>query len=405
MRRFIIPLLCAVVGIIFAGCVAPAEAPPTTPTTPPTQPTAPTEPTTPATTPEPTNPYEGLAIKPDGTPYRFASLYVLLSVDTLVNHSGQVCSLIERAGGEYTELDADFDVQKQIDQVDDMIALQTVDGIFIEACEEDMLVPVCEKAEEAGITVIEWDLKLHSDKVTSVIYHDFEGESGTNLIGEYLVQRAKDRGEQLQVFVGWCLRDMEMQWERYRGFMRPVDANPQWVNIVMESAETFGSNELTAEYVMDGFTAHPEMNAMYVICGGGSGAPEGLRAIDRLQPYGHADHVITCLNDCDIVPVEQMDAGNIDAFLSHPNPDLGDVGVKIMFEALILGQSVPQKISLPMWLITPENIEMEKYGAPGTWPRMIDKYGPDWDNWPILDTSELGIRTPTTELRMQYQGY
>ena len=245
---------------------------------------------------------------------------------------------------------------------------------------------------------------MKSGKVTSVVFHDFAGPTGTILIGNYLIEQAKLQGRQLQTLVVWCLKGQDMQWDRYNGFMGPIERNPDLVNIVLEVGETLGSNELTQQFIVDAFTTHPELDSMYVICGGGSGAPEGLRAIDRLVPPDDPDHVITCLNDKDIVPHQQLLEGNIDCVLSHPNPDTSDVMVKTMFKALILGQPVDQQVSLPMQLVTRDTMNDRWYGVRLSWPYLIDDYGDSY-NWPILDTTVLGIETPTVQMRKELVGY
>ena len=155
---------------------------------------------------------------------------------------------------------------------------------------------------------------------------------------------------------------------------------------------------------MDAFTAHPELNALYCHGGGGSGAIEGLKAIDRLLPPGDPNHVITAFNDCDTVTVETLDAGKLDAFGTHQSWDLCDTVVKLALTYVVLGKEVPGNIDIPMQLITVENIdtlEGRVLGAP-VYPRMPTG---KWDLWPVLDATGLGIETPTKAMRMELQGY
>jgi len=363
------------------------------------------------------NPYEGLAVKPDGSPYFFAHAPFFLGVDFMVNAEGIMESLITRAGADYVTFDPGFDVESQIGYVEDLIAVKHPDAIIMSPVDEHMLAPVCEQAMAAGIDVYVWafDLKTEVGKGTFCnVCRDWE-VGGSDMIGQYFVDYAESTGEHLNILELWGMRSQDLDQERHCGFRCPVDQCD--LCTVIETPDCQWSDELAASLVTDAFTAHPELNALYAHGGGGSGAIEGLRAIGRLVPPGNPDHVITAFNDCDTLTVETLDAGNLDAFGTHQSWDLCDVVVKLAFTHTILGQPIPGKIDVPMKVITRDNIDTEEgsvLGAP-VYPRM--PVG-QWDIWPVLDTS-LGvspglvgpdgnyveIETPTKALRMELQGY
>ena len=58
---------------------------------------------------------------------------------------------------------------------------------------------------------------------------------------------------------------------------------------------------------------------------------------------------------------------------------------------------------LPMAVVTAENIETIKiFGAT---PCYVWMPAGQWDLWPVLDTSDIGLSSPTVEMREQLKGY
>jgi len=357
----------------------------------------------------PLNPYEGLGVKADGTPYLIAHAPFFLGVDFMINAEGIVESLIRRSGADYISFDPRMDAQKQIDYVEDLIAVKHPDAIIMMPVDEHMLAPVCEKAMAAGIDVYVWGFDLITDvgkgKVTTVC-RDWE-HGGSDLIGQYFVDYAKKSGEHLHMYELWGLRSQDLCQERHRGLHSVVDKCEMIT--VRESPDCQWSDEIAANLVMDAFTAHPELNALYCHGGGGTGAIEGLAAIGRLVPPGDPKHVLCAFNDCDTRTVEVLDAGKIDAFGTHQAWDLCDAAVKLAFWHTVLGKPVPGHVDIPMKVITRDNIDTVEgrvFGAP-VYPRMpMGK----WDEWPVLDTRKgvspgmvgakgesLGVDTPTRD--------
>ena len=295
----------------------------------------------------PLNPYEGLGIKPDGSRYLIAHAPFFLGVDFMINAEGIIKSLIKRSGADYISFDPGMDAQKQIAYVEDLIAVKHPDAIIIMPVDEHMLAPVCEKAMAAGIDVYVWGFDLITDvgkgKVTTVC-RDWE-HGGTDLIGQYFVDYARKSSKRLNIYEVWGLRSQDLCQERHRGLHKIVDQCE--LITVTESPDCKWSDEIAANLVMDAFTAHPELNALYCQGGGGTGAIEGLSAIGRLVPPDDPKHVLCAFNDCDTRTVEVLDAGKIDAFGTHQAWDLCDVAVKLAFLHTILGQPIPDRWTFP----------------------------------------------------------
>ena len=425
MKKLIIPFLVLVtlVTVVFAGCAAPAEAPPTEP--------EPAEALTVGDVPELAdlvakgaldpnmliNPYAGLSIKPDGTPFHFTHAPMFLGVDFMVNGEGIIESLIRRSGAEYTSKGAEYNPDIQIAFIEDVIAEGKTDAIDIISVDEFMLVPVLEKAMDAGIPVFSWGVEIRSDDayVANCLRRE-EAPGASDVVGQFYVDYVESTGEELTIYEIWGMRSLELCQFRHEGFHAAVDQSP--LITVIESPDCEWSDEISANLVQDALVTHPEINAIYHMGGGGTGAIAGLKAMGRLVAPDDPKHILTGFNDTDTITIETMLAGELDACGSHQCWDTADTSVKLMLTSVVCGKEVPHLMNIPYSLITVENLYTTRIlGCPVN-PLMPTK---QWDLWPVLDTfspnvspglftgssggNRIYLETPTKAMRMATMGY
>jgi len=422
MKKFVIPLVTAIIVaiLIFAGCAKPAPAPAPAPA-------AATEfPYNDLTTaadivgleeliakgsvnPElKMNPFGvDFAVKPDGTPYRFAYTWVLLGIDTLSQADNEMNSYIRRAGGEYISFNPALDAQKQIGFIEDTVSLGTADAIILHAVNEALLATASTLAEDSGIPVFNVDIETHGKK-TTYVHHKMEGPLGSDVVGQFFVDKANELGyteaNPLTILEVWIERAMENSQLRHQGFRLPIDQADNIV--VIESVDSFHLDENTANIVMDNFTAYPELKGLYVQGGGGAGGIEGLRSLGILVGRDEPDHVWVALNDTGTSEVKEVDAGRVDAFSTHCHQDMWDMVTQLAFWNVVLGQPVPEEVILPMNLVAFENIDTPLVWGNPVYPRLPTG---QWDLWPVcnfrLAPVDMGVDYPTKALRMELQGY
>jgi len=335
-------------------------------------------------------------VKPDGTPYVFATTYIFVTVDPMAKYVANMHSLITRAGGEYINFDPNGDPQKQINFIEDLVAVKKPDAIIMQAINEALLAPVTDKAWAAGIPTFAFDFDNFSEHTVSTVWDHFRGDFGSNLLGEYFLYLAERDNKQINVFEIWGDMSIDSSHARHEGFHSVVDLHPDLITVMESGDKGWNSVELASTYVMDAFTAHPELNGTYQHGGGNAGSIEGLRAIDRLLPFGDPDHVYISTNDNDTAGVMAMDEGLCDAFANHGGWHISDVVPKIAMTYVVLGQPVPRYVNLPLMVVTPENIDTRYFfGALPAYARMpIDP-----DLWPVLNYSTIGIETPTSDMK------
>ena len=102
----------------------------------------------------------------------------------------------------------------------------------------------------------------------------------------------------------------------------------------------------------------------------------------------------------------------IDSCGTHEPWDLDDVGVKLILTSTVLGQSVPNRVTVPMQLLDAENLyDLRQLGGPAAYSLMPE----DKSLWPVLDTwnyaiydengDRVQLATPTVALRKELMGY
>ena len=395
MKRFIVPLIAGLTAGILAvsSCAQPAPAPAPAP--------APSPAPAPAPSSDPLNPFgTDFAVKPDGTPYKFAHTLPFMGNEFCVVGVGLMESLVKRAGGEFINNDPNLDIQKQMAFVEDIAATKGADVIMARPLDMNALAPGVELAIDSGIPFIAWDMTVITDRFVPLVYHDFDGPAGANVLGEYLVEVADKTGEQINVLELWGNRGEQTMVDRHNGFLKGIAEHP--LITVMESPDTHYSAEEMANATMDAFTAHPELNAIFgqASC---AGVIDALEGIGRLKPVGDPDHVIGVFIDNETQTIDAIYDGFIDGVSSHGPRDMIDVVTQVAFLYIVVGQPVPEEIVIPMVIITPENIStVEVMGDLADWTALPYQ---QYDKWKVLDITQIGLPTPTKTLRMQQMGY
>jgi len=431
---FTLLIVVAVVGTLLFGCAAPAPTPAPTPAP------APAPSPTPSPTPTPEkalrvseipeyetelrrwvdpdllmNPFgEDFAVKPDGTPYYIAYNMNFLNHPWTAGADRIGLSLLERAGCDVLNYDPNMDIEKQIAFFEDCVAMHHPDAVIVLPINNTTLGPSVDMCAENNIPVFAYDLKpAPTENVTAFTDHDFLAEScgggcGCDLVGKYYVDWAKEHDKKLYVYEVWMDFALEAGFPRHDGFVDGIENVPdgeQWVEIAAQG-ETLHSEDVGANLIMDAFTVDPKLNAIWCHGGGFSGSARGLEAIGCLKPIDDPDHVVIGAVSFDTAVLELMEEGLYTVAQNQGFWDEVDVLVKYIFLNVVLGQPVPEDTHIPMVTITLDNMhEIRTYGATPLFPYMPSDTREDYDKWPVLDTAELGVPTPTKEMRMEILGY
>lgn len=239
----------------------------------------------------------------------------------------------------------ELDVSKQVELVEQMIA-QKVDAIIIAPADSKALVPVCKKARQAGIIVINIDNKFDTGVLAkSEVTFPFVGpdnRKGARAVGDYLAKKLK-AGDKVVIIEGAPNAFNAIQ--RKVGFEKAMKA--AGANIVSSQSgywETDKANRVVAALA----TEHPDLKA--VLCSNDSmalGAVAALRAAGRLgqvQVVGYDN----------IAAVQQLlKEGKVLATADQHADRLAVFGIEYALETLKT-KAAPADRETPVDLITAE---------------------------------------------------
>jgi len=175
----------------------------------------------------------------------------------------------------------ELDVGKQVELVEQMIA-QKVSAIVIAPADSKALVPVCKKAKQAGIIVVNIDNKLDDAVLAqSGVKFPFVGpdnRKGAKAVGDYLALRLKS-GAKVAIIEG--VPNAFNAEQRQRGFEEAMQAAGARI---VSSQSGFWETEKANQVAAAVLTENPDLKAF--LCANDSmamGAVASLRAANRLD--------------------------------------------------------------------------------------------------------------------------
>jgi ribose transport system substrate-binding protein len=175
----------------------------------------------------------------------------------------------------------ELDVGRQSDLVEQMIA-RKVDAIVIAPADSKALVPVCRKAQQAGIVVVNIDNKLDdsvlADSQVAVPFVGPDNRQGARLVGDYLAKQLQ-AGDKVAIVEGAP--------NAFNGIQRKLgfeDAMKAGGMIVVSSQSGYWETEKASQVVSAMVTEHPDLKA--ILCANDSmalGAVAALRDARKLN--------------------------------------------------------------------------------------------------------------------------
>jgi len=239
----------------------------------------------------------------------------------------------------------ELDVSRQIDLVEQMIA-QKVDAIVIAPADSKALIPVCKKAQQAGITVVNIDNKFDDAVLASSgVTFPFVGpdnRKGAKAVGEVLVKKLQP-GDKVVIIEGAPNAFNGIQ--RKLGFEDAMKAGG--MNIVSSQSgywETDKANQVVSALV----TEHPDLKA--VLCANDSMA---LGVVAALRAAGKLDRVLVVGFDNIAAAQQLLKEGKLLVTADQHGDRLAIFGIEYALE-MLKNKSSPDDRETPVDLVTAE---------------------------------------------------
>ena len=240
------------------------------------------------------------------------------------------------------------DVAKQIGIVEIMMA-QKVDAIVIAPADSKALVPVCKRAMNAGITVVNIDNKLDAEvlaeKGVKIPFVGPDNRKGARLAAQYLAKRLKG-GDKVAILEG--VPNAFNGIQRKLGFEDAMKA--AGINIV-SSQSAYWEMAKAVPIVSAVATEYADLKA--VLCANDSMA---LGAVAALSEAGKSDQVLVVGFDNILAVQELLKKGKILCTIDQHADKLALYGIEYALE-MLKGKGVPADRVTPVDLITAETLK------------------------------------------------
>lgn len=243
---------------------------------------------------------------------------------------------------------ADSNLDKQIAVIENFIE-QGVNCILIDPYDSTGLIPVCEKAQEAGIPVISMGNYIDSPAVTSNLYNDYQD---TKLVSEFLAKLIGEEGELgfLYGAAGNFVSD-----ERQRGF---EDAMAEFPNIKYTSLPVGWDTATTLKVTQDLLASNPNIKGIHSFSDGNT-----IAVYQAVEQAGKTSDVLITSYDGNKDASQSVIDGKYVCTVLTGAKRVGYWNVKLGVE-LAKGEELPQKNYLKSHLVLSDDYKakFEEWG-------------------------------------------
>lgn len=240
------------------------------------------------------------------------------------------------------------DVAKQRDYVETMMA-QKVDAIVIAPADSKALVPVCKKAMDAGIIVINIDNKFDetvlAERGVKIPFVGPDNRKGARLAGEHLAEKLKS-GDKVAIIEG--IPNAFNGIQRKLGFEDAMKAGG--MNIV--SSQSGYWEMARAEPIVSAIvTEHADLKA--VLCANDNMA---LGAVSAIKTAGKTDDILVIGFDNISAVQRLLKEGKILCTVDQHGDKLAIYGIEYALE-MLKGKGTPSDKETPVDLITAQTLQ------------------------------------------------
>jgi ABC-type sugar transport system substrate-binding protein len=249
---------------------------------------------------------------------------------------------------DYMQIDADTDVQKQLNQADDLIAMQ-VDVIVMSPVDANGTAPIVDKCNEAGIPIVIVNSKTSNvDQATAFVgSNDVEaGEMMGNFIIEKLGGAGKAEGNflQLEGDIG-----NSAQIDRDQGLKNTVYKEPGIK--VLESLTGKWLREEAMRITEDWLQKYPEISAIAA-----ENDNMAMGALNAVINAGRKDEIVIVGVDAIEDAKLSVKDGVLDATILQDADGQGKGSIDVAYK-IATGQPYEKTTNIPFVLITTENVD------------------------------------------------
>ena len=247
-------------------------------------------------------------------------------------------------------VERETDVDHQIAIMENLIA-QNYGAIVLAPADSKRLIPVCKKALENGIIVINIDNPLHQPTLKaqnlSIPFVGSDNRIGAGMVGKYIRTKLNQKG---RAFIIEGIRGVENAELRRQGFLEQLTKDSMIEVVASESANwhTDEAFSLTSKLL----ELHGKVDA--ILCANDKMA---LGVLQALELQGLAGQVLIGSYDNIEAVRAEMRNNRIHATIEQHPELMGEYGVNLAHRGL-RGKKIPEISAVPLDLVTHESFQL-----------------------------------------------
>ncbi len=276
---------------------------------------------------------------------KFGATFMTLNNPYFVQLNEGIKEVIEANGDKLISLDPQLDVNKQIAEVEDLIA-QKVDGIFLNPTDWKAIKPALEMAKKAGIPVYVVDAPVFNDDLVKTTIVSDNWNAGT-LCALHLTQTLRITEGNIVVLEHPTAKSAI---ERTNSFLKEIAKYPNLKVIAKQSSE--GQLEIAMSIMEDIIKMNTNITA--IMAENDPTALGVVAALERLNKLKSVKAIYVVDGSEDAIKL--IKAEKLTATGAQYPKEIGKIAAESAYKDLS-GEKIQKEIKVPVKLLTKDNIE------------------------------------------------
>jgi inositol transport system substrate-binding protein len=249
---------------------------------------------------------------------------------------------------DYQVIDADTDVQKQLNEADDLIAMK-VNAIVMSPVDAKGTAPIVEKAKAAGIPIIIVNSKTSNVDQATAFVGSNDVEAG-EIMGNFIIDKLGGKGKAAGKF---------LQLEGDIGNSAQIDRDQGLKNTVYKESGIKVLESLTGKWLReegmriteDWLQKYPDISAIAA-----ENDNMGMGALNAVINAGRKDKIIIISVDAIEDAKISVKNGQLDATVLQDANGQGKGSIDVAYK-IVSGQPYEKVTNIPFVLITKDNVD------------------------------------------------
>lgn len=286
--------------------------------------------------------------QPQKKALKFGATYMTMNNPFFIALNDGIKSIVEANGDSLVTLDPALDQNKQISQIEDLIA-QKVDAIFLNPVDWKGVKPALDAAKKAGIPIINVDAPVFDEDLVDCIVASDNYNAGV-LVAQDVMSKLKSANVVLLEHP-----TAKSAIDRTKSFEDTVKDKPEYKIVAKQSSN--GQLEQAMPVMENIIQAQKKIDVVM-----GLNDPTALGALAALQAANRDKDVLIYGVDGAPDAKKMVKEGKMTGTAAQSPKGIGKTAAETIYK-ILNGEKIEKKIFVPVTLITKENVD--QFGVDG----------------------------------------